>query len=187
MRAGDARVAAAIAERFPNVNLLADYGRLRTDFGIGAITGSFWDVILQLSQPVVDGGRRRAEVDRSRAAFRESLAGYHQTVLQAFQEVEDALSANHASELRVAYLDERVAASAGSLRLSLDRYLRGLSDYLPVLTAQAAHFNAQSQLLAARRQLISDRISLARALGGNWMESELEQRLADNFREGSQP
>jgi outer membrane protein TolC len=63
--------------------------------------------------------------------------------------------------------------------------LQGLSDYLPVLTAQSLHFDAESQLLAARRQLLSDRISLARALGGTWMAEELESR--DNPTEPNDP
>jgi outer membrane protein TolC len=62
------------------------------------------------------------------------------------------------------------------LRLSLDRYLYGLTDYLPVLSAQRSQFEAQSRLLTARRQLISARVSLARALGGEWMKDEIERR-----------
>ena len=69
-------------------------------------------------------------------------------------------------------LRERVEASQGAHRVALDRYLQGLSDYLPVLTAQGALFDAESQLLSARHQLVADRITLARALGGSWMIEE---------------
>lgn len=178
VRASDARVAAAIAERFPSFNLLANYGRSRTAFATGDITGTFWNLILNAAQPIFDAGRRKAEVDRSEAVFRERLAAYHETVLTAFQEVMDALAANRTTEERIRRLEEQVEATAGALRLSLDRYTAGISDYLPVLTAQAADFNARSQLLAARRQLLADRITLARALGGSWMSAELEQKMA---------
>ena len=77
-----------------------------------------------------------------------------------------------------------VKSDVDDLRLSLDRYLLGLSDSLPILTAQASDFTARSQLLAARRQLISDRISLARALGGDWMEEEMENRREASKRQG---
>jgi NodT family efflux transporter outer membrane factor (OMF) lipoprotein len=200
LQAVDARLAAAIAERFPSINLLGSYGLLRSDMGFGVISGAFFEVLASLTQPLYDGGRRRAEVERSRAVVQEQLARYQQTVLRAFVEVEDALVRNRTAEARIAHLLERSAAAEAALRLSLDRYMQGLSDYLPVLTAQSLHFEAESQLLAARRQLFSDRISLARALGGRWMEEELEQRkdspptdrtdpteLSDVLREGPNP
>jgi len=181
LKASDARIAAAIADRFPSFNLLGNYGHQDTAFSTGDIVGSFWNIALDLAQPLLDGGRRRAEVERSRAVFRENLANYRQSVLTAFQEVEDALVANRTDERRIARLEERVAASEAALRLALDRYLQGLSDYLPVLTAQGAQFDAQSQLLAARRQLVADRITLARVLGGQWMDQELQKKTQDNL------
>jgi NodT family efflux transporter outer membrane factor (OMF) lipoprotein len=177
VQASDARIAAAIADRFPNINLLGNYGLLRSDMGFATVTGSFWDILISVSQPLWDGGRRRAEVERARAVFEEILARYHQTVLTAFREVEDALVGNRTTEDTILRLEEREEATAAMLRLSLENYLQGLSDYLPVLTAQGLHFEAESQLLAARRQLFSERIGLARALGGDWMKEELVQRL----------
>lgn len=178
VQAADARIGAAIAERFPAINLLAGYGYSNTSFAINDISGTFWNLILNAAQPLFDAGRRKAEVARNEALFRERLAAYHATVLSAFQEVEDALAANRTSELRIAGLAKEAAAAAAALRLAQDRYLSGLSDYLPVLAAQSAHINSQSQLLVARRQLISDRITLARALGGTWMAKEIDNHLA---------
>lgn len=177
LRASDARIAAAIADRFPSFSLVGSYGGASSELGELLRSGNlFWSLLLDLAQPLYDGGRRSAEVDRNRALFRENLARYHQSVLGAFQEVEDALAANRTTEERLAFLGERVEASRAALRLALDRYLQGLSDYLPVLTAQGLQFDAESQLLAARWQLLADRISLARALGGEWMDGELTQR-----------
>lgn len=179
LQATDARVGAAIAERFPSFNLVADYGG--ADSELGSLLDSpniFWNLLVNLTQPLIDGGRRKAEVDRNRALFRENLGFYHQTVLQALQEVEDALVQERTGTRRIELLEERVTATAGSLRLSTDRYLQGLSEYLPVLTAQIAHAEAQSALLETKRQRIVARISLARALGGNWMDSFVEERLS---------
>ncbi len=178
LRASDARIAAAVAERFPALRLSGTYGGQSTELQDLLGSGNlFWNLLLNLAQPLYDGGRRAAEVDRSRAVFRENLAGYHQSVLAAFRDVEDALAAARTGEQRLRRLAEVEAASAAALRLALDRYLQGVSDYLPVLTAQGLHFDAQSQLLAARRQVIADRISLARALGGEWMEQQLSLDL----------
>lgn len=187
LTAADARIATAIADRFPSFNLIGSYGKSSTAFSTGNISGVFWNALVSLAQPLLDGGRRRAEVERSRAVFQQNLARYHRTVLTAFQEVEDALVRNRTTEERIARLEEQVKATGASQRLSKDRYLLGLSDYLPVLTAQGLHFSAQSQLLAARRQLISDRISLARALGGDWMEETIEHRSALDGGERKEP
>ena len=70
-----------------------------------------------------------------------------------------------------------VEATSGTLRLSLLRYMNGLSDYLPVLEAQQSFFTSRRDLINARRQLISDRIQLIRALGGEWGEEMVDKRL----------
>ncbi len=177
VKASDERVAAAIADRFPSFDLTGNYGYSSTSTVVGNISGILWNFLLNLAQPLVDGGRRKAEVKRTDAQFQEALSTYQKAVLTALKEVEDALSKNRTTEERIDHLKRQVDASGGSLRLSKDRYLQGLSDYLPVLTAQGSDFTARSNLLDAQRQLISDRITLARSLGGRWMEDELKRRV----------
>ena len=176
IEAADSEVAAAIAARFPALNLAAGYGSTRQEFATGLIKGEFWSFLGSLSAPVFDAGRRKAEVARTRAVVRERVAAYQLAALTAFREVEDALSTDRETELRIASLEETGRATAATLRLALDRYLHGVADYLPVLTAQRADFELQSRLLAARRGLISNRISLARALGGDWMSAAMQTR-----------
>jgi len=184
LRSADAEVAAAIADRLPALNLAADFGYLQTDFGIGAITGNFWQLVVQPALPLLDGGRRRAEVARNRAVVRERLAGYRQAVLDAYREVEDALAANRSDEQKISRLRAIVDAAEANLRLARKNYLYGVADYLPVLAARRTCLQARSELLAARRQLVSDRISLARALGGTWMETEIGRRFATGGENG---
>ena len=177
VEAADERVAAAIADRFPTISLSGSYGTLRQDVTAGLLSGEFWSLLGNLSLPIVDGGRRRAEVDRQQAALREAVALYQQTVLNAFKDVEDALANNYATVQRLEQLAATAEATGATLRLSTDRYLAGLDDYLPVLTAQRTDFETRSNLLAAQRQLLVDRISLARALGGSWMQDQMNARL----------
>ena len=177
VEAADARVAVAIADRFPSISLSGGYGSLRQDVTAGLIKGEFWSLLGNLALPIVDGGRRRAEVERKEAALREAVAAYQQKVLSAFQEVEDALVNNVATQQRVAYLAETAMATQATLRLTTERYLAGITDYLPVLTAQRTFFDVNSRLLAAQRQLLADRISLARSLGGSWMQDKMNARL----------
>lgn len=185
IEAADAEVAAAIAARFPALNLAAGYGMTRQDFATGLIKGEFWNFLGNLTAPVFDAGRRRAEVERNRALVRERVAAYQLAALTAFREVEDALASGRETELRVAALEETARATEATLRLTLDRYLLGVTDYLPVLTAQRADFELQSRLLSARRELISTRISLARALGGDWMASASQARQTNNQENNS--
>jgi outer membrane protein TolC len=93
VKAQDARLAAAIADRFPALSLTGAYGVSWLDFG-SMTSGTFWNLLASAGQPMYDGGRRKAEEERNRAALREVVANYRQTVLKAFQEVEDGLSDN---------------------------------------------------------------------------------------------
>lgn len=174
LEADDSRISAAIADRFPSFNLVGSYGgsstKLRTILDSPNI---LWTIAVQAIQPVLDAGRRKAEVERTEAVYREKMALYHKTVLTAFKEVEDALARGRASKERIGLIVARVSASESSLRLVLDRYMQGVGDYLPVLDAQQRFYNARRSLLTERRQLISDRVQLARALGGEWMDEYL--------------
>ncbi len=170
-------MAAAIADRFPSISLSGTIGRLRQEVTGGLISGDFWSLLGNLALPVIDGGRRRAEVERNQALLAEAVAAYQQKVLAAFQDVEDALANNYAHAQRIERLEETAVATGATLRLSKERYLAGITDYLPVLSAQRADFEVRSRLLSAQRQLLTDRISLARALGGTWMLSEMNNRM----------
>jgi NodT family efflux transporter outer membrane factor (OMF) lipoprotein len=180
LEASDERIAAAIADRFPSFNLTGAYGG--SSDKISTVLDSpniFWNILLKTAQPVLDAGRRKAEVDRTKAVFRERLAAYHQAVLRAYREVEDSLAKGRASKERIEMLGNTVSASENSYRLALDNYMQGLTDYLPVLTEQLRHFTAKSNLLTAKRQLISDRIQLARALGGAWTDQIITQHFTN--------
>jgi len=179
LAAEDAEVAAAVAERFPSFNLTAVFGSGRLDY-TSIISETFWSLMVDAVQPIFDNGRRRAEVERSKAVVEEELARYHQTVLSAVQEVEDALASYRSGLEQLKLLEERHIATTATLRLAEDQYFEGLTEYLSVLTNQVAHFNVQRQLLSSRRQLISDRISLLRALGGNWMTDDINQHYQEN-------
>ncbi len=176
LEAADHDIAAAMADRFPSINLLADYGHSRSDFG-SVISGTVWNLVGNLTIPLIDFNKRKAEVDRNEAVYAERLAAYQQTVLTAFQDVEDALVANRQSEAAIAKIGIEASAARDALRLAVAEYRDGLSTYLSVLTAQTTYFDSQTRLLSARRQLISARISLARAMGGTWMVELADERL----------
>ena len=174
VKAQDARLAAAIADRFPSLILSGAFGMSWFDFG-SITSGTFWNLLAGAGQPIYDSGRRKAEEDRNRAALREVVANYRQTVLKAFQEVEDGLSDNRTTEERLTLLKEQKSVSNANVRVARDGYNYGINDYLPVLIAERQYFDVQIQVIAAHRQLVSDRISLVRALGGEWMQEYISQ------------
>ncbi len=178
VQAQDARIASSIADRFPSFNLIGSYGRNNLDFG-ASTTGTFWSFLINSAVPVIDGGRRKAEVDRNRAMLQEDIAVYRQTVLRAFQEVEDALSNNRTSEETIVTLSDQLEVSSANVRAAEDGYFLGLNDLLTVQIAQRQLDEVKIRLLSAQRQLISDRISMIRTLGGNWMEEFIGQYLKE--------
>ena len=130
----------------------------------------FWNLLAGITGPIFDGGRRRAEVERTRAVLEDQVAAYGTTVLTALQEVEDTLAQIKGQEDLVRELSAQVELTDRTWQEARERYINGLSDYLPVLTALTAKQQLQTQLLSAQRQRISLRIQLSRAVGGSRMK-----------------
>ena len=124
--------------------------------------------------PVFDAGFRRAEVRRTRAVVDERLAAYEFTVLTAIREVQDAMINEQKQVEYIAALEKRLEAARASYQQALERYLGGLNDYLPVLTSLTSVQVLERGLIVARYQRLVFRVQLHRALGGAWMQKELQ-------------
>ncbi|WP_321527583.1 TolC family protein [Sedimenticola selenatireducens] len=177
LRAAEADVAVAVADRFPSVSL----GATLTS-SAGSLSGLFSDWIRLLSMdllgPLFDGGQRVAEVDRTRAAARAALYDYSSVVIDALGEVEDALVREQQQRLRLQSLDRQLALTAEVVERTRYNYTKGTVNYLDVLDALRTHQSLQRDQLTARRSLISYRIALHRALAGGWLADTLEQTAA---------
>lgn len=121
----------------------------------------------QLTQPVFQGGRLRANVDLAKATRDESVQTYAQSVLVAFREVEDALGAEAQLGAREAALATSAQQAAAAERLAELQYTNGLTSILTLLDAQRRNLDAQSQLLDARLARLTSRVRLHVALGGS--------------------
>lgn len=170
VEAADYQVAVAVSARLPSLRLSGSYGFQSTDI-TDFLSSPVWSIIGSVAQSIFDGGRRKAEVERSQAVVEELLMVYGQILLQAMSEVENALVREREQILYIEDLSAVVELSQATLREAQARYSQGLSDYLPVLTALQGSQRAELTLLQARRQLISFRIQLCRALGGTWTQS----------------
>jgi outer membrane protein TolC len=121
-----------------------------------------------LLAPLFDGGLRKAEVDRSSAVVDELAAAYGQVLLGAMLEVESALVLEKGQLDHIAALEHQVETNRATLAETRNRYREGVTDFLPVLSALQFLQLSEQNLLSARRQLLSYRIQLCRALGGTW-------------------
>ncbi len=171
--AADYRVAAAIADRLPTIRLSASVGD-QASSPSDLIRNPLWNLASGLLAPIFDGGRRAREVDRNRAVVEERLAQFGSVLLRALAEVEDAIALEREQRRIIAELSRALAEARSSLQEARDRYEQGVSEYLQVLTALGATQALELRLLGARRQLVSHRIQLYRALGGAWTR-ELSQ------------
>ncbi|MFT7580455.1 MAG: multidrug efflux system outer membrane protein [Myxococcota bacterium] len=165
--AADHRVGAAIANQYPSINLSASTGFQSPDIGV-LFEQWVWNLAANIVQPLFDGGRRSAEVDRQQAMVRDLLDGYASTLLSAVVEVEDALVQQAHQREHLVRLDAQLDLAAKSLAEARLRYTNGLSTYLNVLTALRTQQQTEQSRLAAYRQLLAYRIQLHRALGGSW-------------------
>ena len=170
LAAADYRVAAAVAARLPALRIGAETGYESRDFDeIENIFDNWiWSLFANITWPVFDGGRRKAEVDRNKAIVKESLGAYGQILLSALQEVEDALIQERKQAEFLIELERQVELARDTLREARMRYANGLSDYLPVLAALESLQTVERSLITAKRQLLSFRVQLYRALGGTW-------------------
>ena len=173
VEAADYRVAVAVADRYPSLRLTADLTSSPSSLN-DWLLDPIWTLAGSIALPIFDGGRRAAEVERNRAIVSEQVAAYGQALLSAMVEVSNALAQAQQQQKHIARIQEQLEVAQMTLEQAQARYGNGMSDFLTVLTALRSQQQVEMSLLAARRQLLSHRVQLFRALGGTWM-AELEQ------------
>jgi outer membrane protein TolC len=126
-----------------------------------------------LAQTLFDGGKRKAVNAQAQAIYQGTVANYRQTVLAAFQEVEDGLSTLRVLSQELQEQNAAVESSQHYLALTRDRYQAGLDDYLTSLAAQTALLANQRTATNLRMQQMTASVQLVKALGGGWDASQL--------------
>jgi multidrug efflux system outer membrane protein len=172
--AADYRVGAALAERFPAIRLTASTGFRAFDL-VDLFDNWLWNLVAGLTAPLLDQVRLSANQRAAEARLKDQVAGYGQVVLTAFQEVEDALVRETHQEAMIKELNLQLEAARATYEEAYSRYVNGLSEYLPVLTALRDVQALERAEIQARRQLLSYRVQLCRALGGAWMAALVDE------------
>jgi NodT family efflux transporter outer membrane factor (OMF) lipoprotein len=174
MAEANARLGLAYTAYYPDITLSASGG-----FGASSVVkwfawpSRFWAIGAAAAQTIFDAGLRRAAVQQSTAVYDADVASYRQTVLTAFQQVEDSLAAERVLAEQTAKQTQAVASAREFFRLEYDRYQTGIDPYINVLTAQTTLLSAEQSLANLQTQRMTSAVQLIAALGGGWDRSQL--------------
>ncbi len=170
----NAQIGIAQAAFYPNLNLNADGGFESAAIGT-FIQGpsSLWSLGASASELIFDAGRRRAVKAETIASYNQSTANYRESVLQAFQEVEDNLAAVRILEREARQQANAVSDAQQSLDLSTHLYTTGLADYLQVITVQTTLLADQRTTINIAARQATASVQLFEALGGGWSTAKL--------------
>ena len=179
MAQANAEIGIATAAYYPNVTLTASAG-----FSVNKIADWFtwssrvWSIGGSLSETLFDAGLRKATVQQFRGVFDQSVANYRQTVLSAFQQVEDNLAAQRVLSAEVQQQATAVNSAQRNLNLATERYQLGIDPYLNVITAETTFLNNQQTAVNLQTEQMTSSVSLIEALGGGWDVSQLPSASA---------
>jgi NodT family efflux transporter outer membrane factor (OMF) lipoprotein len=174
MASANAQIGVAYAAFYPALTLSATGGFESSSIkNLLTWPSRFWSVGPAVSQIIYDGGLRRATVNQYVATYNANLASYRQSVLNAFQQVEDYLAAVRILSQQILRQQEAVNSSQTFLKLETDRYNNGIDPYIDVMTAQTTLLSNQETLTNLQIQEMTASVQLIEALGGGWDRSQL--------------
>ena len=169
LAAATARIGVATSNLFPQVALTAGAGLQNQGLGRNPVDTDFlWSVGPSLRLPILDFGQLDALIQVQDYRTRELLYRYRRTVLDAVEEVEDALNNYDAERNRLQQLQVAIASSERAVNLATQRFNLGLADFLNVLDAQRQLYDLQDQLAVSQQAVTTNLIALFKSLGGGW-------------------
>ena len=172
--AANARIGIAVSAYYPTISLGGTGGFESTHIGtLFQGPSAFWALGGQATELLFDAGQRHALTDQARQQHEAQAAAYRNTVIQAFQDVEDNLSSLRILDQEAAVEQNAVAAAQRSFNLSNQRYKGGVTSYLEVLTAEATLISDQRTLTDLQTRQFAASVQLIRALGGGWDVTQL--------------
>jgi NodT family efflux transporter outer membrane factor (OMF) lipoprotein len=168
MQEQNALIGVATAAYFPDISLTGTLQWIGTTPFPFNVANVVWSLGAAGTETLIDGGLRAAQVDAARAFYWQSVATYRQTVLTAFQQVEDELAALRILKQQLVKEQAAVKAQRDAVRVFLNQYRAGTIDYTTVVTAQLTLLSDEEAELTTRQDLFLASVSLIQALGGGW-------------------
>lgn len=163
----------ARAAFYPDVRFRAGGGYEDAGFNLVSLANSFWSYGATVSLPIFQGGYRRAQLQQSWSAYRETEDRYRSTVLNAFREVENNLSLTNQLTVAANRQDAAVGATLKTQNLSMELYTGGLISSLDLIYAQVNTLTARIASVEIKAELLKSSVALIRALGGGWNRTQL--------------
>ena len=163
----------ARAAFYPDVRFRIGGGFEDAGFNLLSLANSFWSYGSTVSLPIFQGGYRRAQLQQSWSAYRETEDLYRSTVLNAFREVENNLSLTNRLTVAADRQDAAVGATLKAQNLTMELYKGGLASSLELIYAQVATLTARIESVQIKAELLKNSVELIRALGGGWNRSQL--------------
>jgi NodT family efflux transporter outer membrane factor (OMF) lipoprotein len=174
MAAANAQIGIAYAAYYPSLNLTGEAGFESSAIGsLVSWPSRFFSVGASLSETVFDAGLRRATVQQYVATYNANLAAYRQTVLNAFQQVEDGLAEVRILSKEIEQEQQAVKSAQTYLKLEEARYETGIDPYVDVMIAQTTVLSDLQILNSLQVEEMTDAVALIEALGGGWDDSQL--------------
>lgn len=174
MAVANAEIGVAKAAYYPSLSLFGNGGWQAADIAkLANVSSTFWALGANVAESIFTGGARRAQVEFAKSGYDVNVANYRQSVLTAFQEVQDDVTG--LTVLQQARDTQQLAVDAArrTLDLSLDRYRGGLVSYLDVVTAQQNLLIDEQEAAVIQGQRLVTSVLLVKALGGGWDASSL--------------
>jgi NodT family efflux transporter outer membrane factor (OMF) lipoprotein len=171
--AQNALIGEAVAAYFPDISLSGFYGWIGPQLWPVAAANEAWQVAGTATETIIDGGLRRAQVAGAEASYYEAVATYRQTVLTAFQQVEDQLSNLRVLGQQQRVQDEAVSLSRQAVEITLNEYRSGTVSFTTVVQAQATLLTNEEAALTVRQNRFLASVNLIQALGGGWNVMDL--------------
>ena len=179
----NALIGVQVAAFYPDISLSALYGYSGNPLGsLIQAANRVWSLGASATETLFEGGLRNSEVAAARAAYDASVASYRQTVLTAFQQVEDELAALRILEQQEAAAQTAVRSSQRAVNVVLNTYLAGTAAYTAVVTQQTVLLTNQEAALSVQEQRLVASVALVQALGGGWSTLDLPSR--GSFQKG---
>jgi len=176
LAARNAEIGVAEAAKLPSFSLTASGGYESTEItNLLDFPSRIWSLGASMHLPIFNGGRLDAEVERSKAAWEESVANYRQQVLVALREVDDALAATRLLREQGAAQQEALDSARASSKLARQRYDAGFSGYLDVIDSERSVLSFERGLAQTSGLRFAAAVQLVKALGGGWSSAELPQ------------
>jgi NodT family efflux transporter outer membrane factor (OMF) lipoprotein len=174
MQEQNAAIGVAIAGYYPDISLTGAFGYHGDPF-VKQLAGfnPVWSYGLSVAQTLFNGGLTDAQVEAAKQTYESSVAAYRQTVLTAFQQVEDQLAAIPILTRELGVQVEAVKAAKQAVQIALNEYSAGTQNFTTVVTAEATELSDEESALTSQAQRLTDVITLVVALGGGWSADEL--------------